>query len=96
MPAVGPCDKHTLCSQPQRPPVYARSPGPATPPPLRDCGKRDGPAGFGGAKGPNMDDLARRGEVTGLDPAAMQKLASVKQVLRTARRDTGYEIKVPG
>ena len=41
-----------------------------------------------------LTTLPEEGEVTGLDPGAMQKLASVKQVLRTAGRDTVYEVKV--
>jgi hypothetical protein len=38
--------------------------------------------------------LPKEGEVPDLSPAAMLKLTSVKQVLRTARRDTVYEVKV--
>jgi hypothetical protein len=41
-----------------------------------------------------LTSLPEEGEVTGLDPAAMPKLASVQQVLRTAARDTVYEVKV--
>lgn len=41
-----------------------------------------------------LTTLPETDDVTHLDPAAMQKLASVKQVLRSAGRDTVYEVKV--
>jgi hypothetical protein len=41
-----------------------------------------------------LKSLPEEGDVTDLDPAAMHKLGSVQQVLRTAPRDTVYEVKV--
>ena len=41
-----------------------------------------------------LTTLPEEGEVKDLNPAEMQKLASVKQMLRTAGRDTVYEVKV--
>ena len=41
-----------------------------------------------------LTTLPEKGEVKDLDPAEMQKLASVMQMLRIAGRDTVYEVKV--